>query len=44
MINFLRIGNKIRFEINIDAYEKAKLKVSSKVLRIAERLIKVGGH
>lgn len=38
MINFIRVGNKIRFEINVDAIEQAELKISSKVLRIAERL------
>ena len=39
MINFIHKANKIRFEINIKAYEKAELRISSKVLRIADRLI-----
>ncbi len=39
MINFVRKGDKIRFEINVAAYETAELRISSKVLRIAERLI-----
>ncbi len=40
MVNFIRRGNKIRFEINVTAYEMADLKISSKVLRIADRLLK----
>ncbi len=44
MVNFIRKGNKIRFEINVNAYELAELKISSKVLRIAERLIKVNDN
>ncbi len=33
--NFVRVGNKIRFEINRDAANKAGLKVSSRLLRLA---------
>ena len=39
MINFIRIKDKIRFEINQDAANNAGLKISSQVLRIAERVI-----
>ncbi len=40
MINFIHVGDKVRFEINVDAYKQAQLEISSKVLRIAERLIR----
>ena len=39
MINFIRIKDKIRFEINQHAATAAGLKISSQVLRIAERVI-----
>lgn len=42
MINFVRIKDKIRFEINQDATNNAGLKISSQVLRIAERVINKG--
>jgi hypothetical protein len=35
VIAFLRDGNRIRFEINLDAAERAGLQVSSKLLRLA---------
>lgn len=44
MINFLRRGSKVRFEINVGACKQAELTVSSKILRIAERLINEGDH
>jgi YfiR/HmsC-like len=44
MINFIHVKDKIRFEINPDAAEAAGLKISSKVLRIAERLIGLNNH
>lgn len=36
VIAFLRDGNRIRFEINLDAAERAGLQVSSKLLRLAD--------
>ncbi len=39
MIRFVPIADKIRFEINVDATEKAGLKISSNVLKIAVRLV-----
>ena len=36
IINFTRRKNKIRFEINVDAAERAGLKISSKLLRLAK--------
>lgn len=39
MINFIRVKDKVRFEINPEAAEAEGLKISSKVLRIAVRLI-----
>lgn len=35
MINFIKIDNKIRFEINIEAAERAHLKISSQLLKLA---------
>ncbi len=35
MINFIIVESKVRFEINIEAAEKANLKISSKLLRLA---------
>jgi hypothetical protein len=35
MINFVKVNNKIRFQINEPAAKKAKLKVSSKLLSLA---------
>ena len=35
IINFILKENKIRFEINVDAAERAKLKISSKLLKLA---------
>jgi hypothetical protein len=39
MIGFLLEENKIRFEINLDAVEHAKLKLSSRLLALAKRVI-----
>jgi YfiR/HmsC-like len=44
MVNFIRIGSKIRFEINLEASDQSQLIISSKILRIAERLIKADDH
>jgi YfiR/HmsC-like len=42
MIGFLLEDNKIRFEVNLDATEHARLRVSSRFLALAKRV--VGGH
>jgi hypothetical protein len=42
MIGFLFEENKIRFEINLEAAEHAKLKMSSRLLALAKTVI--GGH
>lgn len=39
MINFVMEGNKVRFEINAQAADKAKLKLSSQLLKLAKRVI-----
>lgn len=39
MIGFLLEENKIRFEVNLDAAEHAKLKLSSRLLALAKRVI-----
>jgi hypothetical protein len=39
MIGFLFEENKIRFEVNLDAAEHAKLKLSSRLLGLAKRVI-----
>jgi hypothetical protein len=36
VINFTNEGNKVRFEINPDAAERARLKISSQLLRLAK--------
>lgn len=35
MINFIVVENKIQFEINVEAAERANLKISSQLLRLA---------
>ena len=35
MVNLIREGNKVRFEINVDAAKRAGLKISSHVLKLA---------
>ncbi len=42
MIGFLLEENKIRFEVNLEAAERAKLKMSSRLLELAKTVI--GGH
>lgn len=39
VIGFLLEDNKVRFEINLDAAEKAKLKISSRLLTLAKTVI-----
>ena len=39
MINFLTVGKKVRFEINNDAAKRAKLRISSHLLRLAKRVV-----
>jgi len=38
MINFVKAGSKIRFEINKTALDKAGLKISSKLLKVAQSI------
>jgi len=40
IINFVTEEKKIRFEINVTAAEKAKLKIRSQLLRLAKKVIK----
>lgn len=39
IINFLMEENKVRFEINLAAAKRAKLKIRSKLLRLAKRVV-----
>ncbi len=39
IINFLMEDKKVRFEINVTAAKKNKLKISSKLLRLAKRVV-----
>jgi hypothetical protein len=39
VINFLMEEEKVRFEINLAAARRAKLKISSKLLRLAKRVV-----
>jgi len=41
-VNFILEGNKVRFEINTDAAARARLKLSSKPLALARRVIADG--
>ncbi|HEX4499515.1 MAG TPA: YfiR family protein [Thermoanaerobaculia bacterium] len=43
IINFILEGSKVRFEINTDAADKAGLKVSSKLLQLARRIVPAAG-
>jgi len=40
IINFLMVDKKVRFEINVTAAKKSRLKISSKLLRLAKRVVK----
>jgi hypothetical protein len=40
VINFIMDKNKVRFEINTAAAHRAKLKIRSKLLRLAKRILK----
>jgi hypothetical protein len=42
MIGFCLVDNKVRFEINLEAAERAKLKISSRLLLLAKTV--VGNH
>ncbi|MGB7750059.1 MAG: YfiR family protein [Candidatus Acidiferrales bacterium] len=42
MIGFLLVENKVRFEINLQAAERANLKISSRLLLLAKSVI--GNH
>jgi uncharacterized protein DUF4154 len=39
IINFIREGSKVRFEINHQSAEQAGIKISSKLLRLATRVV-----
>jgi hypothetical protein len=39
MIGFLLEDNKVRFEINLEAAERAKLKISARLLALAKTVI-----
>lgn len=41
MINFLIKSNRVRFEINQEAAEQAGLKISSQLLKVAEKVIEI---
>jgi len=43
VINFVLRENKVRFEINVSAAERAGLKISSKLLKLAD-IIRDGGE
>ena len=39
IINFVLEGSKVRFEVNTDSAERAGLKISSKLLQLAKRIV-----
>jgi hypothetical protein len=43
IINFLTEEKKIRFEVNLDAAERSRLTIRSKLLRLAKRVIRQDG-
>jgi hypothetical protein len=43
VINFTMEDNKVHFDVNVDAAERARLKISSKLLSLA-RIVKDQGH
>jgi hypothetical protein len=40
-INFLLLGQRVRFEVSLDAAERSSIKISSRVLAVAERVVGV---
>jgi hypothetical protein len=42
IINFVIVDNRVSFEINVDAAEKARLRISSQILKLA-KIVKEGG-
>jgi hypothetical protein len=43
IINFVIVDNRVSFEINVDAAERARLKISSQILKLA-KIVKEGGE
>jgi hypothetical protein len=44
MIEFLLSENRVRFEVNLEAAEKAGLSLSSQLLKVAIRVRRTGEH
>ena len=44
IINFVVDDKKVRFEINLEASDKAKLKISSQLLQLAKKVTKAKEH
>ncbi len=40
-INFRKVNNKIRFEINLSAFERSGIKVSSELLKLAINVVRI---
>jgi hypothetical protein len=40
-INFVLMGQRVRFEVSLDAAERSSIKISSRVLSVAERVVGV---
>jgi hypothetical protein len=43
IINFV-VDEKVRFEINLESSDKAKLKISSQLLQLAKKVTKAKEH
>lgn len=43
IINFVLEGSKVRFEINIDSADRARIRISSKLLQLAKRIVSNAG-
>jgi hypothetical protein len=44
VLGFCMEGKKIRFEVNLDAAERTKVKVSSRLLLLARRVVGSSGR
>ena len=42
VINFLFENDRVRFEINVDAATRARLKISAKLLALAKLVVRTG--
>jgi hypothetical protein len=39
MINFVAVGNRVRFDVALPAAERSRLRISSRLLGVARRVV-----